>query len=70
MQQQVWKHCTLVIRIDFVAAMKTITAVVYGAEAQHNQQRVSLHTRTSDRVSGNLVSEILKRFCSAILLLI
>jgi hypothetical protein len=70
MQQQVWKHCTLVIRIDFAAAMNTITAVVYGAVAEHNQQRISLHTRTSERASGNLVSEILNRFCPAILLLI
>jgi hypothetical protein len=70
MQQQVWKHCTLVIRIDFAAAINTITAVVYGAAAERNQQRILLHSRTSDRVSGNLVSEILNRFCPVILLFI
>jgi len=72
MQQEVAKHCTVhwLSELILLPQVNTTTAVVYGAAAVHNQQRVSLHTRTSDRVLGNLVSEILNRFCAAMLRLI
>jgi hypothetical protein len=57
------------LELILLLQVTTGTEVVFGAAAEHNQQRVSLHTRTSDRVLGNLVSEILNRLCPAILLL-
>jgi len=72
-QQEVGKHCTVHWLLELILLLlqvNTMTAVVYVAAAEHNQQRVSLHTRTSDWVLGNLVSEILYRFCPAMLLLI
>lgn len=72
MQQEVGKHCAVHWLLELILPLQvnTITAGVCGAAAEHNQQRVSLHTRTSDWVLGNLVSEIINRFYPAMLLLI
>jgi hypothetical protein len=70
MKQKLGNIVHWLLELILLLQVNTITAVVYGAAAEHNQQRVSLRTRTSAWVSGNLVSEILNRFCPATLLLI
>jgi len=53
-QQEVWKHCAVYWLLESILLLQvnTITPVVYCAAAEHNHQRVSLHTRTSDWVLG------------------
>jgi hypothetical protein len=67
MQQELGNILHWISELILLLHANTITAVIYGAAAERNQQRVSGHTTTSDRVLGNLVSEIPNKFCPAIL---